>query len=349
MVISQHWRASAFAFVALMVTLGVTSSSAAAPQAKACAAPAGSGRAFFVTDREPVGGAQLFSGERGLTKGHDAIRTWGTIADPVGTGTEQRCANETTFFAALSKAMTPSHGVLVYVHGYYTTFRTAVENALAMQKTLKFAGPLIIYSWPSKVTSRLAYINDESNARWSEHHFRDLLQGLLKRYKGVKISFAAHSLGARFAEDGIDLIRRSACPQCAGRVLLFAPDVDNDTLRSALHGAKLCRGRPPEKPVRAAPVTLYVSNKDLALRQSQSLHGHQRAGQAGSEMLLCGGVDTIDVSYFKSSDKAGHTYQVDAPVITDARAALAGTAPGTANRKLRRVTREGGVYYELRP
>ena len=347
-------RSSAFAFVLLGAILAVSPGStvpvSAAPAATVpCSAKPRDGRVFFVTDREPVGGDQLYSGERGLTKTRDPIVSWGTIGTPVDAANERRCASEAAFFAAFSKNLTPSRGVLIYVHGYYTTFHVAVENALAMQKVLKFSGPLIVYSWPSKVTSRLTYMNDESNARWSEHHFRDLLATLMQRYKGVKISFATHSLGARFAEDGLDFIRRSTCPQCIGRVLFFAPDVDADTLRSALVAAKLCRGRPPEKPAHAAPVTLYVSNKDLALRQSQTLHGHQRGGQAGNEMLLCSGVDTVDVSYFKGSDKAGHTYQVDATVVGDARAAFAGAGPASAQRKLKRVTREGGVYYELRP
>jgi uncharacterized protein YsxB (DUF464 family) len=41
---------------------------------------------------------------------------------------------------------------------------------------------------------------------------------------------------------------------------------------------------------------------------SQKLHGHQRAGQAGNELILCNGVNTIDVSRISGIDKAGHTF-----------------------------------------
>ena len=146
---------------------------------------------------------------------------------------------------------------------------------------------------------------------------------------------------------GIDDVRRT-CAGCVGPAVFFAPDIDGDTFRAALAVAGRCQGRPPEKPTAAASVTLYVSNNDLALRQSQKIHGHQRAGQAGSEIVLCGGVDTIDVGYLNVSDKAGHSYQVDAPIVTDARAAFAGTAPTSPTRKLTRAKRPGGVYYELR-
>jgi esterase/lipase superfamily enzyme len=68
------------------------------------------------------------------------------------------------------------------VHGFYTTFRRAAQDALALQKTLRFTGPVIVYSQPSKVTSRLAYINDDNNAVWSSVHFREFLSALLDAY-----------------------------------------------------------------------------------------------------------------------------------------------------------------------
>jgi esterase/lipase superfamily enzyme len=158
----------------------------------------------------------------------------------------------------------------------------------------------------------------------------------------------SHSLGSRFAADAIETLRRGPCATCLQRAVFFAPDIDADTLHSDLAETGLCHGRPPTKPASAAPVTIYVSNKDLALRQSQKLHGFERAGQAGSEMVLCGGIDTIDVSYFKSSDKAGHSYQVDGRILDDARAALAGVSALSPSRKLTTATRDRGQYYELK-
>ena len=113
-----------------------------------------------------------------------------------------------------------------------------------------------------------------------------------------------------------------------------------------LQAGGLCAGPPKPKPVVSAPVVLYVSNRDVALRQSHQLHGHQRAGQAGNELILCSGVDTIDVSYFKSSDRVGHSYQVDTKIANDAREAFAGTPP--SKRGLTAVDRGGSVYDELR-
>jgi esterase/lipase superfamily enzyme len=304
--------------------------------------------AYFVTDREPISGSQLFSGERGLTKNRDAIVTRGVMVG-ADAAREQRCSSERSFFA-LSQSLTPkgAREVLLYVHGYYTPFRTAVRDALSIRRGLHFAGPLIVYSWPAKVTSRLAYVKDEANAGWSIARFRRFAASLVARYRDLPIYIASHSLGSRFAADGIETIRRDRCPTCFRRALFFAPDIDADTLHGALADTGLCHGRPPQHPRSSAAVTLYVSNKDLALRQSQALHGFQRAGQAGSEILLCGGVDTIDVGYYKSTDRAGHGYHGDARVLQDARAALAGIAPTDPRRKLTLASRDRGRYYELK-
>jgi esterase/lipase superfamily enzyme len=306
---------------------------------------------LFVTDREPLEDEQLFSGERGIASNRHQIISRGVIGPSVDRASQRLCSSKDVFYKQVSTQFYPQRGrqVLVYIHGYYTTFKTAAHDALALKKTLHFPGTVIMYSWPSKVTSRLAYVSDEDNAYWSLTHFKNFLGQLQRQFPGMPISFAAHSLGSRFASEGLGFIRHSSCPKCIGRVALYAPDVDSDTLYSELLSLKLC-GKPPiEKPIASAPVVLYVSNKDLALRQSQQLHGSARAGQAGPELILCQGVDTVDVSYYKGSDKVGHSYQVDPPVIADTRAAFAGVPPTSPQRALKQVSRQGGIYYELHP
>ncbi|MDQ6929046.1 MAG: alpha/beta hydrolase [Candidatus Eremiobacteraeota bacterium] len=316
-----------------------------------CTGGAKPGIIFFVTDRAPLKDDQLFSGERGLNAKRLAVITRGTIQAPVSKRRERRCAGESSFFGSVAKSFSANkpQQILIYVHGYYTTFNTAAEDALSMQRSLQFSGPVVLYSWPSKSTSRLAYVTDETNASWSLVHFRVLLARLRSRFTNATISFSTHSLGARFAAEGMSYLRHSGCAKCLGRTALFAPDMDGDALRGELAAAGLCNGPPDTKPKRSAIVSLYVSNKDLALRQSQRVHGHQRAGQAGSEMLLCNGVDTVDVSYFKSSDKAGHSYQTAGRILNDMRQAFAGLAPISPGRSLKRLNRTGGTYYEFKP
>jgi len=331
--------ATAFLLVACVL---VTTTCARA----ACTGAVPANAVYYVTDRAAQSDDALFSGERAYGPRRLPKLAFGTIALPISRTTNRPCTSENDFYRSLGSTIGTSGNVLIYIPGYYTSFATATGDALKVRRGSHVTGAVIVYSWPSKVTSRLTYINDESNAAWSIIDFRDVLAAVHKRYPNARISFAAHSLGSRFAIEGMNALRHDGCLRCFGRTALFAPDVDSDTLLAELHASKLCTGPPKTMPTNAAPIVLYVSNRDVALRQSQALHGHQRAGQAGSEMILCSGVDTIDVSCFKSSDRAGHSYQVDAPIATDARSAFSGTPP--LARGLKAVKRGNEVYYELR-
>jgi len=336
------------AVVAFVVSIGAVAALRAAASAECAPAP-GAKAVFFVTDGVRMGGDNFYRGVRGITARRDAVVTRGImIQTGDGTYREDRCSSESAFLAVIAKSVSANPKLLVYVHGYYTSFRQAVRDAIAVRAGLKFAGPAILYSWPSKATSRLAYVKDEANADWSIPRFRRLAATFETRFKTLPVYVTSHSLGARFAADALETYRRGACPTCIRRAAFFAPDIDADTLHSDLAETGLCHGRPPTKPAAASLVTIYVSNKDLALRQSQTLHGFERAGTAGSEMVLCGGADTIDVSYYKSSDKVGHSYQTDTRILDDARAAFAGVSPADPSRKLTIATRDRGQYYELR-
>jgi esterase/lipase superfamily enzyme len=320
-----------------------------APARAECVASPGS--IFFVTDRQPLDDNQLFSGEWGTDANHNAIITAGVISAPVDKAHESRCSSQQALITALRSQFVPKRPrqVLVYVHGYYTSFVTAVETAMALQKGLRFPGPVIVYSWPSRKTSVLAYKTDEANAKWSMPHFTTFLDNINKAFPGMPVSLAGYSLGSRFVTEGIAFYRREGCKNCFARAVLFAPDVSTGDLRSALTSSNLCSGQPVANPIASAPVLLYVSNDDRALRQSQKVHKNQRAGQAGGDLILCNGVDTVDVSYLDTGGKSGHGYIEDPRVLSDAAAALYGIPPTSPKRRLKQVSRSGGVYYELLP
>jgi esterase/lipase superfamily enzyme len=337
-------RPALFALCALGLALFLC-----APAQAECVANSGS--ILFVTDRQPLDDNQLFSGEWGTDANHNPLITTGVISAPVGKVNEARCSTKQALINALRSQFIPQRPrqVLVYVHGYYTSFVTAVETALALKKGLQFPGPVIVYSWPSRKTSALAYRTDEANARWSMPHFTKFLANINKAFPGMPVSLAGYSLGSRFVSEGIAFSRREGCNNCFGRAVLFAPDVFTADLRSALTASNLCSGKPLTNPIASASVLLYASNNDRALRQSEKFHGNQRAGQAGGDLILCNGVDTVDVSYLKSGGKSGHGYLLDHRVLQDAAAAFAGVSPTSPKRGLKQISRTGGFYYELLP
>lgn len=307
------------------------------------------GSIFFVTDREPLDDNQLFSGEWGTDAHGKPLITAGVLSEPIDKSNESRCSSREAFINAIRAQFDPQRPaqVLVYVHGYYTSFVTAVETGMALQKGLHFPGPVIVYSWPARKTSVTSYARDEKSASWSMPHFMTFLGNITKAFPGMPVSLAGYSLGSRFVTDGIAFYRREGCDNCFGHAVLFAPDVFTADLRSALASSNLCSGKPLLDPTASAPVLLYVSNHDRALRQSEKYHRNQRAGQAGGDLVLCNGVDTVDVSYLKSGGKSGHGYLLDPRVQEDAAAAFAGVSP--TRRGLRQVSRSGRTYYELLP
>ncbi|HKE36737.1 MAG TPA: alpha/beta hydrolase, partial [Candidatus Baltobacteraceae bacterium] len=272
----------------------------------------------------------------------------GVISAPVNKSNETLCSRQAFINAVRSRFVkNRPRQVLVYVHGYYTSFVTAVETAMELQHGLQFPGPVIVYSWPARKTSVLAYKTDEANARWSMPHFITFLGNINKAFPGMPVSLAGYSLGSRFVTDGIAFYRRAGCSNCFGRAVLYAPDVSTADLRTALTSSNLCSGKPLQNPMASAPVLLYVSNDDRALRQSERVHGNQRAGQAGGDLILCNGVDTVDVSYLNSGGKGGHGYITDPRVLRDTASAFAGVPP--TRRGLKQVSRDGGIYYEMMP
>ena len=182
-----------------------------APARAECVAKPGS--IFFVTDREPLDDNQLFSGEWGTDANHQPVITTGVISMPVDKANESRCTSKQAFIDAVKSQFVKNRPrqLLVYVHGYYTSFVAAAETALALQKGLHFPGPLILYSWPSRKTSVLAYGTDEDNAEWSMPHFTRFLGEINKAFPGMPVSLAGYSLGSRFVTGGIAFFRRGGC------------------------------------------------------------------------------------------------------------------------------------------
>lgn len=340
------WRSNRLVMLGI-VAFGLMFFMLRAPASAECVARPGS--IFFVTDREPLSDNQLFSGEWGSAANGRSPITVGVLSEPIEKSNESRCSSREAFINAIRTTFDQKRPrqILVYVHGYYTSFVTAVETGMALQKGLHFPGPVIVYSWPARKTSVTSYARDEKSASWSMPHFITFLGNITKAFPSVPVSFAGYSLGSRFVTEGIAFYRREGCNNCLGRTVLFAPDVFTADLRSALASSNLCSGKPLLDPTASAPVLLYVSNNDRALRQSEKYHGNQRAGQAGGDLILCNGVDTVDVSYLKSGGKSGHGYLLDPRVQQDAAAAFAGVPP--TRRGLKQVSRAGGVYYELLP
>ncbi len=244
---------------------------------------------------------------------------------------------EEAFLKNVSDAVAASEtqDAFVFVHGYNVKFEEAARRTGQIAFDLNFVGAPILYSWPSNGRAE-EYTFDETNAQWSQDHFKRFLCLLAQHVTAAKIHVIAHSMGNRVVCGALkELSLQADNPVALSQIVLAAPDMDADTFKElAAMLARLSRG-----------VTLYQSSKDRALMASKKIHGNPRAGEP---VLVIQGLDSIDASAV-DTDFLGHGYFADTwALLSDIHALLASAEP--AARRVGIVARQtaAGAYYAFR-
>lgn len=198
----------------------------------------------------------------------------------------------------------------VFVHGYNVNFSDASRRTAQIKYDLGFAGPAILFSWPSHGKEAL-YLGDEANAEWSFPMFADFLVELRRRTgDAATIHLIAHSLGNRVLSRALQQIDADAgiTPKpMFSQIVLAAPDMDADVFRDQLapRMRRLARG-----------ITLYGSSDDRALLASKKAHQIPRAGEGGENLPIVEGIESIDVTGIDASFLA-HSYIGAVTVLGD--------------------------------
>ena len=197
--------------------------------------------------------------------------------------------------------------VLVYVHGFNTSFDFAVMRLAQIVHDIKFPGVPVAFSWPSHA-SAFDYGGDEANAMSSVDALADTLLALIAAQdarpeaRRGKIHVIAHSLGNRLTLRALDKLnddpRLAAGRKPFGQIILAAPDVSVAEFV----------GRLPSARARADRVSLYFCPDDEALRASEVRHpGEPRAGRG---VVPVAGLDNIDARKANTSF-LGHGYYAE--------------------------------------
>lgn len=189
--------------------------------------------------------------------------------------------------------------VLLFIHGYNVDFQTAARRAAQFAYDLEFTGACVLYSWPSEGRT-LRYTVDEDAAIWTVDHFEEVLALLLTGVDAACIHAVAHSMGSRVLAEGVRRLDVTSLPAGAARlreVVFAAPDINADTFRTFVRKFH----------TRAERFTLYASSADRALACSHTVHKYPRAGDAGHDLVVVDGLETVDAT---SIDGAflGHSY-----------------------------------------
>ncbi len=215
--------------------------------------------------------------------------------------------------AFLSGLDASDRNVLVYIHGFNTSFDAATLRAAQLGFDLRVPGITALFSWPSR-GSVAAYLTDLSSMEAREDLLAEFLMTMTRLTDPGKVHIVAHSMGNRGLLRALHRATTQAALQSGtrfGRIFLAAPDVDE----------KLFRQLADVYPRISERTTLYVADQDRAFEALAWLTDAPRVGAAPPVVLLpC--IDTIRVRGMGLL-QLGHSYvsqQVD--VLRDIAAQL---------------------------
>jgi esterase/lipase superfamily enzyme len=234
-------------------------------------------------------------------------------------------------------ARTRSRDILVFVHGYNSSFEDAAVRAAQLVADMGFDGTAVLFSWPSQ-GALSGYVRDQQTARNAGWHLLRLLRDQLPRASPDRIHVIAHSMGSEVLSKAMSLVDpRDSLPRL-GQVVFAAPDVD---------ARIFAREILPIVRQRAQGVTLYASSEDEALRASRVLNGVWRLGLGGDSLTVLDGMTTVDATRVRG-DILGHTLFGNAALLSDLHAVLTeGRTP--SERRLLQVRRaDGSVFWRFR-
>jgi esterase/lipase superfamily enzyme len=270
---------------------------------------------FYVTDRETLdpkaeekgfalswGGGAAHCGRSTVT-----IASAGTAPAPDPRLEPIPCEGEAAmaaFVRAVAAAAAPCGRVLVIVHGYNLSFRTALLHGAQAASDAQWRCATILFNWSSDALFN-RYAADIEHSGYAVPLMLQLLQAL--NGAGLKPDILAHSMGARITLSALSALCQQPQP-VAGELVLPAPDVsadpsDNDFAQLLKRDAGCARR-----------TTLYASDNDLALIASESAHGGiARAGshpaQALAYVSASPRIEVVDASQ-ATGDISGHAYFV---------------------------------------
>ena len=127
---------------------------------------------------------------------------------------------------AAARAKNYERRALIVIHGFNKTFNQAVIQVASLASSIKFDGPIILYSWPS---GGATYGLERQNAIEAETNLLALLTLVVEEVRSEKVSLVAYGLGSEPLLRATErLIVSLPSGSQLGQMLFFAPDVERD-------------------------------------------------------------------------------------------------------------------------
>ncbi len=180
--------------------------------------------------------------------------------------------DQRNFGSLLKSAPFAKRRVLIFIHGFNTSFDEAVVRLAQIVEDTHFQGVPILFSWPSggEVTD---YGYDKDSANFSRDGLEKLLIAIAREPNVEGIDIFAHSMGNWLT---LETLRQLAIAndqrtlKRLGTIVLAEPDVDMDVFTTQLARLGTLKSH----------ISLYASKDDRALELSRRLFGGKiRAGE----------------------------------------------------------------------
>lgn len=239
-----------------------------------------------------------------------------------------------------SFAQRDNGNIVIYIHGYNIDFEKSCRQTAILQRALGLHDRLILLSWPAD-GNMLKYTWDESDLVWSVPYMVQFFEEIAKRAGNEKVDVVAHSLGARGAVQALARIGYSeSAESIINELVLVAPDMDSDVFRQELPLIQKTVNR----------ITVYVSEKDKALKLSHEVHGYPRLGMSGEYLTVLKGVETIDISLIGIRKISGHLYHLFNPEVKEDLTNLLHTGVSAKKRPALKTMNQNGLpYWQMIP
>ena len=203
--------------------------------------------------------------------------------------------NKKLFYSEMKEKLLSSDTV-IFIHGFNTSFEDSIIRSGQIGFDLEIEN-MITFSWPSNGEVS-KYASDTSSIEFSIEYIKKFLVEISENSEdSEKIHIIAHSMGNRGLLRALQNMFLSKELKKFGQIFLAAPDVDSDVFKQLAY----------VYPAQSKRTTLYVSNKDKALKASQWLYDYPRVGLF-PPVVTAKNIDTIEVSNIDLTDFLGHTY-----------------------------------------
>ncbi|ODN68802.1 alpha/beta hydrolase [Methylobrevis pamukkalensis] len=212
--------------------------------------------------------------------------------------------SEADFAARMRKAVMAKprgqRNVLLFVHGFNTTFDEGVYRLTQMVHDTGFDGVPVLFTWASRGRV-IEYVYDRDSATVARDALEETMD-IAARSGAEKITLFAHSMGNWVAVEALRQAKIGGDPDLGGRldqVVLASPDIDVDVFKSQMR-----RYGQPKK-----PFLMLISRDDRALRVSALLAGDRpRVGGYDNDSEIAElGVVVIDLTNVQGVDDLNHS------------------------------------------